>query len=186
MDESGDTHDGSRYLDRPGAPAAVRFAIIEAVSTPLSSVAVEKRRQLAATLGLFAMLFVAVGAVAATGASTALVKGFVVVALLVAVLLALMAWGVLQSVKQDLTERRLDAAIEAAMAARGRSMCDCGVEHDPTEMHLVGDEHVQSVDACKHDGSGADCSHSCETCILAAMRPSPRATRAERMSTRSE
>ena len=143
------------------------------MSSSLSSVAVEKRRQLAATLGLFATLFIAVGAVGATGASTALVKGFVAVALLVAVLLALMAWGVLHSLKQDLTERRLDAAIEAAMAARGRSMCDCGVEHDPSEMHVV--------DACAHDGTGTDCAHSCETCVLAAMRPSPHATRAERL-----
>ncbi|HZC69730.1 MAG TPA: hypothetical protein VE442_03460 [Jatrophihabitans sp.] len=153
------------------------------MSSSLSSVAVEKRRQLAATLGLFAMLFIAVGAVGATGATTPLVKAFVVGSLLVAALLGLLAWGVLQSVKRDVAERRLDAAIEAAVAARGGSMCDCGIEHDPNEMHLVGDEHGQSVDACDHDGRGTDCAHSCETCVLAAMRPSPNTTRAQRFST---
>jgi hypothetical protein len=145
------------------------------VTSPLSSIAIEKRRQFAATLGLFAMLFVAVGAVAATGASTGVVKAFVVIALLIAVLLGLMAWGVLRSVKIDLDDQRLDAAIEATVKARGGSMCDCGHEHDPSEMHIV--------DACAHDGSGVGCEHSCDTCVLATMRPSPNRTRAERLHT---
>jgi hypothetical protein len=138
------------------------------VTSPLHAVAIAKRRQLAATLGLFAMLFIAVGAVAATGASTGVVKGFVVVALLIAVLLGLMAWGVLHSVRQDVAERRLDAAIEEAVRAQGQSMCSCGHEHDPNEMHYV------HADTCSHDGTGSDCSHSCDTCVLAALRrPSP-------------
>lgn len=138
------------------------------MTVPLHAVDIAKRRQLAATLGLFAMLFIAVGAVAATGASTGVVKGFVVVALLIAMVLGLMAWGVMRSVKQDLAERRLDAAIEAAVRAQGQSMCDCGHDHDPTEMHYV------SGDACAHDGHGVGCSHSCDTCVLAGMRrPSP-------------
>jgi hypothetical protein len=137
-------------------------------ATPLQTVAIAKRRQLAATFGLFAMLFVAVGAVAATGASTGVVKGFVVVALVIAVVLGLIAWGVMRSVKQDLAERRLDAAIEAAVRAQGQSMCECGHEHDPNEMHYV------AGDACAHDGTGTACSHSCDTCILAGLRrPSP-------------
>lgn len=163
------------------------------MSTSLSSIAVEKRRQVAATLGLFAMVFLAVGAVSATSASTSIVKAFVVVALLVALLLALMAWGVLHSVKRDIAERELDATITAALAARGRSMCDCGVEHDPTELRLVGDEHGKSVadqyansGDCAHDGLGTDCSHSCDMCILSAMRPSPHRTRAERLATPRE
>jgi hypothetical protein len=139
---------------------------------------VAKRRQLAATLGLFAVLFVAVGTVAATSASTALVKGFVVIALLVAVFLGLTAWGVLHSVRLDLAERRLDAAIEAAVTASGRSMCDCGVEHDPDEMHFVdGEGQHLSGRRCAHDGTGTDCNHSCDTCVLAATRPSPAARR---------
>jgi hypothetical protein len=135
------------------------------VSSPLSGIAVHKRRQLAATLGLFAMLFIAVGAVAATGASTAIVKGFVVVALLVALALALMAWGVAQSVKADVAERRLDAAIEQTVIARGGSMCDCGVEHDPTELHVTDDP-------CAHDGAGTGCTHTCDTCVLSQLRRS--------------
>ncbi|MFN2559838.1 MAG: hypothetical protein ABR571_00900 [Jatrophihabitans sp.] len=134
------------------------------MTSPLSAIAVEKRRQLAATLGLFSMLFIAVGAVAATGASTTVVKAFVVIALVVAVVLGLMAWGVLHSVKLDLGAQRLDAAIEAAVVKRGGLMCDCGHDHDPDELHVVDDP-------CAHDGHGVGCTHSCETCVLAAIRP---------------
>lgn len=134
----------------------------------------DKRRHLAATLALFSMLFIAVGAVAATGASTGIVRAFVVIALLVAVLLALLAWGVANSVKLDLAENHLDSAIEQAVRARGGSMCDCGHEHDPTELHLVGDEHEERTDdPCAQDGAGADCTHTCDTCVLATLRPSP-------------
>ena len=139
------------------------------MSSALSGIPVDKRRQLAATLGLFAMLFIAIGAVAATGAKTNVVKAFVAMALAIAVLLCLIAWGVLRSVKLDLAEQRLDAAIADAVAARSSgSLCSCGHDHDPSEMHFVGD-----ADACAHDGSGSDCSHSCDTCVLAAMRPRP-------------
>jgi hypothetical protein len=136
------------------------------VTSPLSGISLEKRRQFAATLGLFAMLFVAIGAVAATGASTGIIKAFVVIALVVAVTLGLMAWGVLRSVRLDVAEQRLDAAIAEAVRARGGSLCDCGHEHDPTELHITDD-------ACAHDGRGTDCTHSCDTCVLAAMRPAP-------------
>jgi hypothetical protein len=148
------------------------------VTSPLAGIAVEKRRQLAATLGLFAMLFIAVGAVASTGATSGLMKAFVVVSLLVAVFLALLAWGVLRSVRLDVADRRLDAAIEAAVVASGRQMCDCGHEHDPDELHFVDGEgqHVtgrHAATACAHDGTGSDCSHSCDTCVLAALRSAP-------------
>ncbi len=155
-------------------PAAGPSVIIDVVTSPLSGIAVEKRRQLAATLGLFAMLFIAVGAVAATGAETALIKAFVMVALLTAVVLALIAWGVLRSVKLDQADTRLDAAIEAAVRASGAQMCDCGHEHDPDELHVV-DAPARSA-ACAHDGTGADCTHSCDTCVLAALRPAPAAS----------
>ena len=151
------------------------------MTSPLSGIAVEKRRQLAATLGLFAVLFIAVGAVASTGATTGLIKAFVVIALAAAFVLALMAWGVLRSVKADVAGRRLDAAIEAAIAAAPGAMCDCGHEHDPDELHFVDGEgqHVtgrSAATACAHDGTGSDCSHSCDTCVLAALRPSVAAT----------
>ncbi|SHF63319.1 hypothetical protein SAMN05443575_0491 [Jatrophihabitans endophyticus] len=117
------------------------------------------------------MLFVAIGAVAATGATTALLKAFVVVALLVAVLLGLMAWGMASSLRQDAThsaDAELDAAIEAAVRAQGDTMCGCGHDHDPTELHVPDDP-------CARDGHGSGCTHSCETCVLATMaRTSPR------------
>jgi hypothetical protein len=134
------------------------------VTSSLSAIAVRKRRQFAATLGLFAMLFVAVGAVAATGATTALVKAFVVIALLVAVVIALIAWGVLHSARADVAELRLDAAIEQTVRAYGSQLCDCGHEHDPDELHYVG------ATTCAHDGTGTDCAHSCDTCVLSALR----------------
>lgn len=154
------------------------------MSSSLSGIPVEKRKQLAATLGLFAVLFVAVGAVAATGTRTGVVDAFIVVALVVAVVLALMAWGVLHSAQLDEAEQRLDAAIEDAVRAGGRSLCDCGHEHDPDELHLV-DEHGNPVEGelqhvtgarCAHDGTGADCAHSCDACVLAGMRSAPAAS----------
>jgi hypothetical protein len=152
------------------------------VTSPLSGIAVEKRRQLAATLGLLAVVFVAVGAVGATGAGSALMKVFVAISLLVAVTLALMAWGVVRSVRLDQSDRRLDVAIEEAMKAGGRSMCDCGHEHDPDELEFVDGEgqHVTgaaSRAACAHDGTGTDCTHSCDTCVLASMPRDPVAAR---------
>jgi hypothetical protein len=153
------------------------------VTSPLSDIEIDKRRQVAATLGLFATLFIAIGAVAATGATTALIKGFVIAALVLAALLGLMAWGVLHSIKLDLDDQELDAAIEQAVRASGQSMCGCGHEHDPDELHFVDGEgqHLTGV-KCAHDGSGVECSHSCETCVLAAMRPSPNRTRADRLN----
>src|SRR5512135_1409772 len=62
------------------------------VSSPLARVPIAGRRRLAATLALFATLFVAVGAVAATGRGTAAAPVFAAVALTVAVGLALVAW----------------------------------------------------------------------------------------------
>ena len=154
------------------------------MSSALSSIGIEQRRRIAATLGLFATLFMAVGVVAATGATTAVLTGFAALAFVVAVLLGLMTWGVVRSIKLDVTERRLDAAIGAALTASGRSMCDCGVEHDPDEMHVVeGDDQRLTGTSCRHDGSGTECSHSCDSCVLAAMRPSPHRTRAERLRT---
>ena len=60
-------------------------------------------------------------------------------------------------------------------------MCDCGHEHDPDELHFVdgegqhltGSSRPASGPACAHDGSGTDCAHSCDTCVLASMRLDP-------------
>ncbi|MBE7190174.1 hypothetical protein [Jatrophihabitans endophyticus] len=163
-----------------------------ATSSPpstLSRVPVAKRKQLAATLGLFATLFVAVGAVAATGPATTVVRVFVGIALAVAVLLALMAWGVVHSVREQVAagaaieaDRDLDALIDEALAAVPRrygSLCNCGHDHDPTELHVTD---ADGPDACAHDGAGDLCSHDCADCVLASLRPSPNRTRADRLS----
>ena len=144
------------------------------MNSALSGVPVARRRTAAATLGLFAVLFLAVGAVAATGTGTGVVRAFAAVALLLAVLLGLLAWGVAHSVKLDLADQRLDAAIAQAVAEHGGALaCGCGHDHDPDELHVT--------DACEHDGAGETCEHDCETCVLAALRPSPTTTRAERL-----
>jgi hypothetical protein len=142
------------------------------VNSRLSFLPIGARRRLAATLGLFTVLFVAVGAVAATGAGSAAAPAFSAIALVIAALLALMAWGIAHSIKLDLAEQRLDRAIEETVAARGASLCSCGHDHDLNELHVT--------DACAHDGAGAACAHDCETCVLAAMRPSPSQTRSQR------
>lgn len=141
------------------------------MSSPLARIPVVKRRQLAATLALFATLFVAVGAVALTGATTAVLKVFVGVAFVVAVLLAMLAWGVANSIRIDTAasgEAQLDDAIERAVRARGESMCGpgCGHDHDPSEMTITDA-------ACDQDGHGVACTHSCDTCTLAALRTRP-------------
>lgn len=150
------------------------------MNSPLSAIPIERRRLLAATLGLFAALFVAVGVVATTGTTPGLVRLFSAVALTVAVVLAAVAWGVAHSVKVDLREQRLDKAIEQAVAERGGigDACGCGHDHDADEMRV-------SDDACAHDGAGTDCSHSCENCVLASLRPSPTRSRAERLAQQS-
>jgi hypothetical protein len=131
------------------------------VSSRLSTVAIPARRRLSATLALFAALFVAVGVVAATGGGTVAAPVFSAVGLAVAMLLALLAWGVYHSVRLDEDERRLDDAIRETVAAAGGSMCDCGHQHDPDELHVTD---------CAHDGTGGSCAHDCETCVLGGLR----------------
>ncbi|MEO6886387.1 MAG: hypothetical protein ABI232_08910 [Jatrophihabitantaceae bacterium] len=152
------------------------------MTSALSTIPIDRRRRAAATLALFAVLFVAVGAVATTGRTTGVVQAFSATALIIAVLLGLMAWGVLHSVKLDLAEAELDDAINAAITARGGKdiACGCGHDHDMDEMHVTG--HAPSPGACAHDGAGSDCAHSCDTCVLTALRPSPSSPRAERLA----
>jgi hypothetical protein len=145
------------------------------VSSSLSGIPVAKRRHLAATIGLFAALFVAVGLVATTGTSPGVVRVFSAISIGIAVILALIAWGVMHSVKVDLADQSLDAAIEASMHEHGTTTCGCGHDHDPNEMHVRSD-------TCAHDGSGVDCTHDCQTCVLATMRPNPTKSRAARLA----
>lgn len=124
------------------------------------------------------MLFLAVAAVALTGGPAAAVQVFAIVALVTAVLLGLIAWGLAHSIRIDAAATGLDAAIEQALAANGGVSCDCGHDHDMSEMHVQGG----TAPACSHDGAGDDCAHDCDTCALAALRPSPSKPRAERLS----
>ena len=135
------------------------------MSAQLSAVPVSKRRQLAVALGLFAALFAAVGGVGLTGTTSGVVVAFVVVAFVAALLLGLVAWGLAASIRADAGERDLDAAVTAALAASGARTCGCGHEHDPEELHVVDDP-------CAQDGHGVECTHSCDTCVLARLRPS--------------
>jgi hypothetical protein len=131
------------------------------VTSRLSAVPFGARRRLAATLGGVAALFAAIGAAALTGAGPVSVV-FAVLGFVFAGLLALTAWGAWRSVTIDAADQDLDRVLEAAVAASGASMCSCGHEHDPSELHVT--------DACAHDGSGAACAHDCDTCVLAALR----------------
>jgi uncharacterized low-complexity protein len=158
----------------------VASRILVRVNSPLAGIPIERRRRFAATLGLFAVLFVAVGVVATTGSSIpGIVRVFSAIALATAALLGVMAWGVAHSVKIDLAEQRLNRSIEEAIAARGGAdgelACGCGHDHDADEMHV-------SREPCAHDGTGTDCTHNCDTCVLAALRPSPTRSRAERLA----
>jgi hypothetical protein len=124
-------------------------------------VPVAARARLAAMLGLFAVLFIAIGVVSATGAGATSAPAFAAAAFVVATLLGLMAWGVRHSIAIDRAERRLDRAIEAAVASNGADMCGCGHQHDPDELHVTD---------CGRDGTGAACAHDCANCVLAGYR----------------
>lgn len=109
-----------------------------------------------------------------------------VLALIAAAVIALAAWGMWQSVRLDAATAQLDAAVAGVLAEHGDSMrCGCGHEHDPNEMHVqTGVVHLgpASEDTgpaapglpvgteCAQDGTGATCSHTCQTCVLAARR----------------
>ena len=174
MDETG-------YAHRSRLPTT---DILEPMSS-LSGIPVAKRRRAAATVGLFAMLFVTIGVVAATGRNgSAAAPVFAGVSVGIAVVLALIAWGLVRSVSMDEAEHQLDAAILEALAERPEfgSLCSCGHDHDPTELHIPDAAHADHADACAHDGAGASCAHDCSTCVLAALRPSPTVTRAQRLT----
>jgi hypothetical protein len=169
MDEASDAH------ERPAYRRALRcrLGIIGVVTSALSAVPRGKRKQLGTTLALFALLFLAVGAVALAGGGGAAVGAFAAVAILVSAALALTACGVLRSIRIEHREdaatqldASIDAAITEALAAQGYgSLCNCGHEHDPTELHIT------DAEPCPNDATGQACAHDCESCLLAAMRP---------------
>ncbi len=187
MDEASNAHDRQGYRaptawPRPClAPEVSRYRHTCRVDSRLARIPIERRQLVAATVGLFAVLFVAVGVVASTGTTPGVVRVFSAIALLAAVVLGAIAWGIAHSVRLDLREQRLNRAIETAVAeaavARGDSgsAYGCGHDHDADELHVTDE-------TCAHDGSGHDCTHTCESCVLAALRPSPKRSRAERLA----
>jgi hypothetical protein len=131
----------------------------------------------AVVLALFAALWITVGIIATTGPANLVLRVFAGIALVIGGLLALAAWGAARSVRLDANDQRLDAAIDEALAASGVAgqLCDCGHEHDPTELHVTDDP-------CAHDGTGVECTHSCDTCVLSSLRGAPAQSSAPRSS----
>ncbi len=109
------------------------------------------------------MLCLVIGILPWVGASSAGVRILAVVALLAGVVVALVAWGLLQSISAD-RQRAEEAELDAVLieAAGPAGACSCGHEHDPDELHIT--------DACEHDGAGAACGHDCDSCVLASLR----------------
>ena len=155
------------------------------MNSTLSAIPAARRRHLAALLGLFGALFLAVGAVALTGNAPGAVRVFAAVALTGALLLGLTAWGVAASVRMERSTAQLDAVIEESIAGLGDHealRCGCGGDHDPDEMHVRGTDPDAAVDAtaasCPASGQAAgavaaDCPHSCAACVLTGQPSSP-------------
>jgi hypothetical protein len=149
------------------------FGILVTVSSTLSRIPIDSRRRLAATVGLFATLFIAVGAVATTGPGAGGVRAFSALAFVIAGLLALTGWGVLRSARLDLAEQQLDEAIARSIAALGRdgAPCACGHEHDVNEMHVETTEPSAGRGTpCSHDGHAIACEHNCDSCMSSSLR----------------
>lgn len=127
----------------------------------LSSVPVATRRRAAVALALISLLLLAMGLIPWLRAAPGVVRGFAVVALICALALALMARGLLTSVRSATREARLDAAAIAAVAEAGQTMCSCGHAHDPDELH------VMDAPPCP---SGETCTRTCDTCVLSGPR----------------
>jgi hypothetical protein len=190
MDEASDTHDYPGYRDGrclpsrwvPGRarwatrPARSVVAHNRGVPSALSPVPIERRQRLLPAFGLLAALLVAIGVVAVTGDSVVVIA-LGAVAIAAGVLVGLVTWGLARSIRIDRAEQHLDGVIEQALQANGVRMCECGHEHDPNELHVT-----DGPGACQHDGRGADCAHSCETCVLAALHPDRAPTGADPLS----
>ena len=117
----------------------------------------QRRRRAAATAGLTAALLVAVGILPWTAPAPVAIRVVATLALVVAALFALVAWGLLASVRADAAELRVDAAAAAILAEAGA--LDRRHDHDRDEMH--------ATDACP---SGEACTHDCAACLGSTWR----------------
>ena len=105
-----------------------------------------------------------VGVLPWTAATTTGIRAVAVAALLIGVLLALVAWGLLQSTvleRRQRAEAELDSVILDTAQAAGAG-CGCGHEHDPDELHFT--------DEAPCFPESATCAHTCESCVLSALR----------------
>lgn len=125
------------------------------MSSQLSSVPIERRRQAAAACGLLTALLLAVGIVPWVADAPGSIRALSTMALVAAGAAGLVAWGLVASIRADVAERRVDAAIAEvvteAAATGALTGFDCGHDHDPDEMTVC-----PSVGTCTHD---------CATCL---------------------
>lgn len=98
-----------------------------------------------------------VGLLPWTGVSPLLIRVLSVPVLFVAIVSALIGWGLLHSVGVDTAEAHIDAAVRGAGSATDLSICDCGHEHDPDELHVTDAARCDDADSCAHD---------CASCVL--------------------
>lgn len=131
------------------------------MASQLASIPPATRRRAAVVVGFFSAMFLAVGVIALTGDMATIIKVLGVVVLIGAAVLALITWGLLNSIRVDRISAELDAELLQAIAEHDRT-CGCGTDHDPDEFHTT---------ECAHDGRGDACAHDCDTCALAALRP---------------
>jgi hypothetical protein len=103
------------------------------MSSSLSGVPIERRRRAAWAAGLLAAVMTIVFVLAWVRPAPGVVRLLATVALLGAVVLGLMTWGVVRSIRLD----RADAALDTAIASTGATICHCGRDHDPDEMHVT-------------------------------------------------
>jgi len=157
MNETGDAH-GYQGYRRSGH--AIRPPRLVDVASRLASVPVIARRRTASVAGVFAALFLAVGVLALAGDMNWFVRVLGVIVLIGAVVLALITWGLLNSIRVDRYADEFDAEMAAAIAEHDAT-CGCGESHDTDRTDIVG---------CGHDGAGTDCARDCSTCTLAALK----------------
>jgi hypothetical protein len=132
------------------------------LSSQLAAVAPAQRRFAAVLAGGFAVVLLIVGLVPWFGDAPVTLRVLAVAVLVVAAALALVSWGLMRGLALERAEASVDAAVEAGVRAAGQQMCDCGVAHDPDEMHIT----EPKIEGCAP--TDASCTHSCATCVLSA------------------